>query len=179
MLHGHFKRIRKRIRRKGDSNSMLYVGLDLHKRYSEFAVMDVGGNLLKQGRIENNSDEMNAFSQGLPASSSIAIESSSTWYWAHRLLSERHNVVLSNPVKNKAIASAKVKTDKIDSIMLATLLRGGFLAECYVPPREIIDFRELVRYRANLVRERTRIVTWFIGNNCLLLGRGLCFFEFR
>jgi transposase len=138
----------------------MFVGLDLHKRYSEFAVMDLGGNILKQGRFENNSGEMNEFSKSLPPSSSIAIESSSTWYWAHRLLSERHNVVLSNPAKNKAIASAKVKTDKIDSVMLATLLRGGFLAECYVPPRETIDLRELVRYRANLVRERTRLKNW-------------------
>jgi transposase len=77
---------------------------------------------------------MDAFSRSLPPSSSIAIESSSTWYWAHKLLSQRHNVVLSNPMKNKAIASAKVKTDEIDSVMLATLLRGGFLAESYVLP---------------------------------------------
>ena len=30
----------------------MYVGLDLHKNYSEFAVMDVTGNILRQGRIE-------------------------------------------------------------------------------------------------------------------------------
>ncbi|MDG6981444.1 MAG: IS110 family transposase, partial [Nitrososphaerota archaeon] len=134
--------------------------MDLHKRYSEFAVMDIDGNLLKQGRIENGLDEMREFSESLPASTSMAIESSSTWYWAYKLLSERHNVVLSNPVRNKAIASAKVKTDKVDSIMLATLLRGNFLAESYVPPRETIDLRELVRHRANLVRERTRLKNW-------------------
>ena len=139
---------------------MFYVGLDLHKRYSEYAVMDVAGNVLNQGRVQNVPDEMDAFSRSLPEPSSIAIESSSTWYWAHKLLSERHSVVLSNPMKNKAIASAKVKTDKIDSIMLATLLRGGFLAESYVPPRETIDCRELVRHRANLVRERTRMKNW-------------------
>ena len=52
-------------------------------------------------------------------------------------------MVLSNPVKNKAIASAKVKTDKIDSVMLATLLRRVFVGECYVPPRETMEFREL------------------------------------
>ena len=66
-------------------------------------------------------------------------------------------MVLSNPVKNKAIASAKVKTDKIDSAMLATLLRGGFVAECYVPPKETMEFREPVRYRAYLVRQRTKM----------------------
>jgi len=135
----------------------MFVGLDLHKRYSEFATMDIFGNVLRQGRIENTLEEMKTFSESIPAQSSIAIESSSTWYWAHRLLSERHRVVLSNPIKNKAIASAKVKTDKIDSVMLATLLRGGFMAECYVPSRETMEFRELVRYRANLVRQRTRM----------------------
>ena len=135
----------------------MYVGLDLHKNYSEFAVMDVTGNILRQGRIENDLEKMRAFSESIPAESSLVIESSSTWYWAHRLLSERHHVTLSNPIKNKAIASAKVKTDKIDSVMLATLLRGGFVAECYVPSNETIDLRELVRFRANLVRERTKM----------------------
>lgn len=136
---------------------MLFVGLDLHKKYSEYAVMDVGGKLLRQGRIENTLDKMKEFSESVPKSSSMVIESSSTWYWAHKLLSERHKVTLSNPAKNKAIASAKVKTDKIDSITLANLLRGGWAAECYVPSEETMRFRELVRFRANLVRERTRL----------------------
>ena len=100
----------KRNRRKDDVRRM-FVGLDLHKKYSEYAIMDIGGALLRQGRIENNQEEMKAFSESIPASSSVVIESSSTWYWAHRLLSERHTVTLANPIKNKAIASAKVKTD--------------------------------------------------------------------
>ena len=136
---------------------MLFVGLDLHKKYSEFAVMDMAGNVMRQGRIENTLDKMREFSESLPSPSSMVVESSSTWYWAHRLLSERHDVVLSNPIKNKAIASAKVKTDKIDATMLVTLLRGGFVAECYVPSKETMEFRELVRYRANLVRMRTNV----------------------
>jgi transposase len=135
----------------------MFVGLDLHKDYSEYAVMDITGSVLRQGRVKNSLEKMREFSESIPARSSLVIESSSTWYWAHRLLSERHDVILSNPIKNKAIASAKVKTDKIDSLMLATLLRGGFVAECYVPSSETIDLRELVRFRANLVRERTKM----------------------
>ena len=57
---------------------MLFVGLDFHKQYSEFAMMDITGKLLKQGRIENTLDEMKEFSQGIPARSSMVIESSST-----------------------------------------------------------------------------------------------------
>ena len=77
--------------------------------------------------------------------------------------------MLSNPIRNKAIASAKVKTDKIDSITLANLLRGGWAAECYVPSKETMEFRKLVRFRANLVRERTklknRIHAYLLMNN--------------
>ena len=56
------------------------VGLDLHKRYSQHAVMDVFGTVQRQGRIDNTLEEMKEFSESLPAGSSIAIESSSTWY---------------------------------------------------------------------------------------------------
>ncbi|MDG6909213.1 MAG: IS110 family transposase [Nitrososphaerota archaeon] len=131
--------------------------------------MDIAGSVLRQGRVENTLDKMREFSESVPAKSSMVIESSSTWYWAHRLLSERHDVMLSNPIRNKAIASAKVKTDKIDSITLANLLRGGWAAECYVPSKETMEFRELVRFRANLVRERTklknRIHAYLLMNN--------------
>ena len=154
---------------------MLFVGLDLHKRYTEYAVMDIAGNVQRQGRIENTLDKMREFSESVPAKSSMVIESSSTWYWAHRLLSERHEVMLSNPIRNKAIASAKVKTDKIDSITLANLLRGGWAAECYVPSKETMELRELVRFRANLVRERTklknRIHAYLLMNNISIEAR--------
>jgi transposase len=41
------------------------------------------------------------------------------------LSKEKHlDVVLSNPIKTKAIAAAKIKTDKLDALKLADLLRG-------------------------------------------------------
>ena len=59
---------------------MLYVVLDLHKKYAEYAVMDIAGIVLRQGRIENILDKMREFSESVPAKSSMVIESSSTWY---------------------------------------------------------------------------------------------------
>jgi transposase len=74
------------------------------------------------------------------------------------LSKQKHfDVVLSNPIKTKAIATAKIKTDKIDVLKLASLLRAGYIAECYVPDRSVIDLRELVRHRFALVRMRTRL----------------------
>ena len=85
----------------------------------------------------------------------IVIESSSIWRHIYELLSERYQVVLANPVKTKTIASAKVRTDRLDPLMLANLLRGGYIAESYVPPRRVMDLRSMVRHRASLVRLRT------------------------
>lgn len=36
-------------------------------------------------------------------------------------------------------------------------LRGGYIAECYVPDRRIMDLRQLVRHRIALLRLRTKL----------------------
>jgi transposase len=104
----------------------------------------------------------------------MVLESSSTWYWLYEILSRKHKVVLSNPAKTKAIASAKLKTDKVDALMLANLLRGGYIAESYVPSRRVMSLRELVRYRANLIRMRSsvknRVHAYLLMNNIKIGG---------
>jgi transposase len=66
-------------------------------------------------------------------------------------------VKLANPVKTRAIAEARVKTDKLDSKILAHLLRADLIAECYVPSRNVRASRTLLGHRINLVKEQTRI----------------------
>jgi len=136
----------------------MFVGLDLHKNYLQTAVMDDQGRLLSQERILNKDENIEEFASKRLRDShaEIVIESSSTWYHVYELLSKNQNchVVLSNPVKTKAIASAKVKTDKVDALTLANLLRTGYIPESYIPPRHIMDLREMVRYRTSLVRMR-------------------------
>lgn len=142
---------------------MNFIGLDLHKNYIQAAVVDRRGRVATEERIENVDEEIRRFFKSISTPTTrnkIVIESSSTWYHAYELLSsmsKRNQVILSNPVKTKAIASAKAKTDKTDAITLAQLLRGGYIPECYIPPRHILDLRELVRYRASLVRTRSHL----------------------
>ena len=147
----------------------MYAALDVHKVYSQVVVEDEDGVLLQDERLENDPAIIERFSEDLPPGTKMVLESSSSWYWIYSMLSKRHDVILSNPVKTKAIASAKVKTDRIDAMTLAELLRGGYIAECYVPPKRIMELRELVRYRANLVRMRSnvknRIHAYLLMNN--------------
>jgi len=146
----------------------MFVGLDVHKKYTEVAIVDEDGVVEKRERIENESRQIEEFSNRL-SDATVVLESSSSWYWLYEILSRKHKVLLSNPAKTKAIASAKLKTDKVDALMLANLLRGGYIAESYVPSRRIMSLRELVRYRANLVRIRgtikNRVHAYLLMNN--------------
>jgi len=64
-------------------------------------------------------------------------------------------VVVSNPLATKAIAQAKVKTDKVDAKVLAQLLRCGFLPEVWQPDEATRQLRELTYRRSTLVGQRT------------------------
>jgi transposase len=160
--------VKKRYKSKPDDSMHMFVGLDVHKKYTEVAILDEDGAVRKQERIQNEHELIEEFSNRL-SSADMVMESSSTWYWLYEILSRRHRVVLSHPAKTKAIACAKLKTDKVDALMLANLLRGGFIAESYVPSRRIMSLRELVRYRANLVRMRgsvkNRVHAYLLMNN--------------
>ena len=62
-----------------------------------------------------------------------------TWAIATLLASRAGRVVVSNPVKTRAIAEAKVKTDKVDAEILAQLLAADYLPAVWLagrrPPR--------------------------------------------
>lgn len=138
----------------------MFVGMDLHKNYLQIAVMNKEGRVLRNSKIDNNLRQISRFFDDVNNDKAhVVMESSSVWYNIYRYLSEERSfdVVLSNPVKTRAIASAKIKTDKLDAVKLADLLRGGYIAECYVPNNKIMELRELVRHRIVLVRMRTKL----------------------
>jgi len=66
-------------------------------------------------------------------------------------------VGVSNPLKTKAIAEAKIKTDKVDAEVLAQLLRCDFLPRVWEPPAETQHLRRLTARRATLVMDKTAI----------------------
>jgi transposase len=65
--------------------------------------------------------------------------------------------VVSNPAKTRAIAEAKVKTDKVDAEILAQLLAADYLSSVWLPDAKINALRQQVLRRAHIVRQRTRL----------------------
>lgn len=135
---------------------MFYYGIDFHKLYSFIAQMDEKGKVVEEKTIRNTVESLEEFVEGLELDSKLALEAVGNWYYFYELLEKKGvSVSLSHPKKTKAIASAKIKTDKIDAKILAHLLRTDLLPLSYIPPKRIRDLREVIRYRASLVRERT------------------------
>jgi transposase len=60
-----------------------------------------------------------------------------------------------HPLQCKAIASARLKNDKVDAATLAQLLRADLLPEAWIAPADVRQLRALLRHRAQLVRLRT------------------------
>jgi transposase len=115
----------------------MFVGMDVHKNYLQIAVLNENGKVLDNSRVDNDLSKIAKFFDRLDhnrKSTKIVMESSGLWYNIYEYLTKRHfDVRLSNPTKTRAIASAKIKTDKLDAIKLADLMRGGYIAECYIP----------------------------------------------
>ncbi|AKH98667.1 IS110 family RNA-guided transposase [Halanaeroarchaeum sulfurireducens] len=132
----------------------MYIGLDLHKHYSQIAVMTEDGEIVAEQRLENEHDKLESFASEY-AGSEVAIEATGSYRYVYDILDQEMDVTLVNPSKTRVIAEAKVKTDSIDAKMLAHLLRADLVAESYVPPEDIRQARDLVRARKSLVEERT------------------------
>jgi transposase len=80
-----------------------------------------------------------------------------TWEVAELILPQVAKVAIANPLKVKAIAEAKVKTDKVDAGVLAQLLRCDFLPQVWIPDKPTRLLREMCAQRAGLVADQTRI----------------------
>jgi transposase len=93
---------------------------------------------------------------GLPPGTPTAFEAAFGWGWLLELLEdygfEPH---LVHPLQCKAIASARLKNDKVDAATLAQLLRADLLPEAWIAPADVRQLRALLRHRAQLVRLRT------------------------
>jgi transposase len=138
----------------------IYIGMDLHKKTSNFCAMTKDGEILRKTKIPTIKEEVDKFikSFGKQESLKIVLEPvSQSGFYADFLESLGAEVHLAHPKRVKAIAFAKAKTDKIDAKVLADLLRCNLLPESYHAPKEFRLLKEKARSRMSLVQIRTQL----------------------
>ena len=136
-----------------------FVGCDVHKRTAVFTLLLEDRTLLARYTVPVTREALTAFAERqLVGEDRLAMEATTnTWAVAGVLRPFVKEVVIGNPLRVRAIAEAKIKTDKVDSRVLAELLRCDYLPKVWQPDQETQRLRRLTQRRAALVSDRTRL----------------------
>jgi transposase len=138
---------------------MPFAGIDIHKKIVQAEVIDDDGQVTARDRFPMTRAALERFARRhLSKLHRVALEAT-TNAWAAAAVLEPFvaEVVVSNPMRTKAIAEAKVKTDRVDAAVLAQLLRCDFLPRVWTPDEPTRQMRHLSTRRSSLVGDRTRI----------------------
>jgi transposase len=137
---------------------MLYVGVDSHKEKVQLTVVNEVGKIVGRHRVDTARDEIHRVLYQHDQPIKAVLEACYNWGPVYDWLDEiSDHVTLAHPAKVRAIAEARIKTDKIDSAILAHLLRADLIPEAYAPNRSIRAVKRVLRQRLFLVRMRTML----------------------
>ena len=133
------------------------IGLDVHREFAQIAVWE-DGIVRQAGQIATTPEALRVFADSLLPTDEVAIEATGNTHAIAKLIAPRvARVVISNPMKTRAIAEAKVKTDKVDAKILAQLLAADYLPAVWMADESTQALRRQVARRAHIVRQRTRL----------------------
>src|SRR6516165_12126945 len=136
----------------------VYVGIDVHRKRSQVAVINARGEVLANRNVPNGAEPILKVIGGLPPGTPAAFEAAYGTSWLVALLEDYgFDPHLVHASRCKAIASARLKNDKVDAAILGQLLRADLLPEAWIAPPAIRQLRALLRHRVALVRLRTRL----------------------
>lgn len=136
----------------------MVIGCDQHKKYCVMVEIDEQSKVKSTNKFYHKDREtLRKYLSEIPKRSDLVIEACGYDSWLTDFIeSYGHQIHLAHPLKTKAIAEAKVKTDKIDAKVLAQLLQAHLLPEAYHAPDGIRQQRALLRYRQTIIRIQTQ-----------------------
>jgi len=136
------------------------MGIDLHKKYFVSTIMDKEGKVSKRSRVSTDRESIKHYFSLLKNIKPVKAVIEATFNWAYfydEISSFVDEAILAHPLKTRAIAEARIKTDSIDSNTLAHLLRSDLIPRAHTPSFETRDLRNFLRFRMALVKVRTSL----------------------
>jgi len=136
-----------------------FIGVDHHKQTSTLTVLDSGGREVRTARLLNLRADVEAFIREVAPGGFLAvIEAGRASYGMADLLRDLGGEVkMANPLQVKAIAHARIKTDKRDSRTLAQLLRADLIPEVYQRESGNREAQRVLRLRAYWMSLRVQV----------------------
>ncbi len=136
----------------------MIIGCDQHKNYC--VMVELGEHAKANATYKfyhNDKESIEKYLSSIPKESDLVMEACGYESWLCDLMdSYGHHVHLAHPLKTKAIADAKIKTDKIDARVLGQLFQANLLPESYYASDGLRQQRALLRYRQTIVGMQTQ-----------------------
>ncbi|MGC1297735.1 MAG: IS110 family transposase, partial [Alloacidobacterium sp.] len=143
----------------------LTVGVDLGDQWSNYCILGLGGETLREGQFRTRRQEIGEFFQGL-AMSRVVIEVGTHSAWVREVIAGLgHEVLVANARRMEGSKRRRRKNDRIDAIKLARLGRVD-PKSLYPIQHRSTEIREdllVVRVRDSLVESRTRLISTVRG----------------
>lgn len=138
---------------------MYFIGVDHHKQFSVMTVLDEQGKEVRTARLQNTRFEVESLLRELGKEPFTAVVEAgrSSYVMADLLRELGGEVKMANPSQVKAIAHARIKTDKRDSEKLAHLLRMGYIPEVYQRSSSNREAQRVIRLRAFWINLRSQV----------------------
>jgi len=147
-------------------------GIDVHKSFVVACIATTNSNgitTFKKSRFSTFTGDLRRLARWLSENNckDVCVESTGKyWIPVFNILEESCNVVLAHPKYVKAIRGKK--TDVRDAKWIAELFKHDLISGSFIPPPEIRQLRDLMRYRVKLTNvstaEKNRV------QNCLTIS---------
>lgn len=142
----------------------IYMGIDVHKNSYSIAVMCDKTVVKRDKLIADPSVLLNYCRKFKGSFIKSAYEAGFCGFSLHRILiSNGIDNIVVNPASIAISSRDTVKTDKRDSIKIATQLADGRLSCIYIPSESREDKRNLTRLREQIVNQKNRIANQIKG----------------
>jgi transposase len=145
----------------------MVCGLDLHRQQITFDALVLESGESWRGRLWRPDrerfrrwlrDDVTPRAQGGPVA--LAVEGCTGWrYVVEEIVAAGFEAHVAEPADTKNARGRKhrAKTDRTDARLIRELLQAGDLPESWIPPTEVLEWRERVRLYKSLIDQRT---TW-------------------
>ena len=135
---------------------MAIIGMDIHRSFAQAAFLQ-DGQVKREQRVDLVHDRLVRFGKSLSVEDEVVIEATGNSAAVERILRPFvKRVVVANSRMVRAIAYARVKTDKIDAAILAKLHAGGFLPEVWVADDDTQRQRRQTAERMGVLEQMVR-----------------------
>jgi transposase len=143
----------------------LTVGVDLGDQWSNYCILGLGGETLREGQFRTRRQEVGEFFQGL-AISRVVFEVGTHSAWVREVIAGLgHEVLVANAQRMEGRKRRRRKNDRIDAAKLARLGRVDPKSLYPIQHRssEVREDLLVIRVRDSLVESRTKLISTVRG----------------